>query len=393
MYTIKSPQPTSRRSIIAIVDAYRYNSGYYAWNDLVTFCNHYNLPYPSLYGNLSTGSPTFITNTTAVSAIASQSQPTFFEWVPSTTSLPPYDTTRTGWTPEMALDVQMAWGTAIGSQSGSGVATVGPHIILVHANSASNSDILTAIQGAVACGADVVSMSFGSYQFITSFEQTFRKANVTFVASSGDTIGRPCHPSTSSNVVGIGGTTLLVSGNLSSIQRVSETLWNNSSGGSGYGQMSVSSAYIQPAYQRQNYIGISSKSKNTPDISFVGDPYTGMQICINQVIGSSTQYGGTSMSAPGFAAIISNANQIRFNAGRNALTTLNVLEALYSYSASNNTIGTGKNYIAGSQNNSYVFDLVVTDTIVKYSPLSGMGVSSGNTSNLTERLSSALVQA
>jgi len=353
-----SPQPAvgKKRSIIAIIDCYLYNKNYYAWNDLKLFCTANGIPYPTLYAtapNTSTvGKPTYLTQTTATSIISAATVPTFFEWVQSSTSLPAYDTTTTGWTPEMALDVQAAWGMSVGA--GSGVATSGPHIVLVHAKTPSTTDLTTAIRGAVAFGADVVSMSLGlqSTTWIQSafsgLESVFASAtNTVFLASSGDTTGGSCYPACSPNVVGVGGTSLYVSEN----NRVFETLWNTNTSGGGFGSMSGAGTASQPAYQSSVFPVLSGRTKNTPDISAIADPDTGLNVYVNRTLYT---IGGTSLAAPCMGGLVSIANQQRINEGKLPLNSLKFLTALYELVGSESTNGL---YPIGTNSQNISYDL------------------------------------
>src|SRR5262249_55449928 len=97
----------------------------------------------------------------------------------STTNLPAADP---GWITEIALDVE--WAHAIAP---------GANILLVEANSASYSDLMTAVNTARNySGVVAVSMSWGSGEFIseTGYDSYFttpaNHGGVTFVAASGD---------------------------------------------------------------------------------------------------------------------------------------------------------------------------------------------------------------
>lgn len=123
---------------------------------------------------------------------------------------PPSDTS--GWSDEMAIDVQ--WAHAIAPSA---------KIILVEANSNSNADLYLAVDVAVANGASVVSMSWGGG-----------------VTSSGDGGHGAQYPAASPYVVAVGGTSLTI--NNSTGAWVSETAWNESGGG-------ASRYEAEPTYQ------------------------------------------------------------------------------------------------------------------------------------------------
>ena len=153
--------------------------------------------------------------------------------------------TNIDWAVEIALDVE--WAHAITPQA---------NILLVEANSASLTDLLTAVNYARnayvgTSPVSVVSMSWGAGEFRseTSYDSYFTTpaghAGVTFVAATGDDGSSGTWPSVSSNVLAVGGTTLAIN---SSGSYVSETAWSGSSGG-------VSLYEALPSYQRS--VGIS----------------------------------------------------------------------------------------------------------------------------------------
>ena len=89
------------------------------------------------------------------------------------------------------------------------------NILLVEANSASFSDLLTAVDYARhATGVVAVSMSWGGGEFSgeSAYDSYFTTPSghggVTFVASSGDSGAPVGYPAISPNVLSVGGTTL-----------------------------------------------------------------------------------------------------------------------------------------------------------------------------------------
>jgi subtilase family serine protease len=141
----------------------------------------------------------------------------------TTTSLPANDTT--GWSVEESLDVET-------------VHSVCPKckIVLVEANSPSDSDLGTAENTAVALGATVVSNSFGGEESgaTTQYLSAFNHPGVVIVASTGDdgyydfdyldSDSQPNFPASSPNVVAVGGTSLYLG---ETAARQSETVWND----------------------------------------------------------------------------------------------------------------------------------------------------------------------
>jgi subtilase family serine protease len=204
---------------------------------------------------------------------------------------------NSGWALETALDVE--WAHAIAPNA---------TIILSVAKSASLSDLLGAVDAAVAAGATVISMSWGAQESsgVTAYDSHFLVPGVTFVASSGDsaelTGDQVEWPASSPYVVGVGGTTLYLdaSGNRSVPAGLSssETAWSDSGGG-------LSSVYGPPSYQT-GWQGLGKRC--VPDVSYVADPNTGVGVAYGRYL---YEVGGTSVGAPQWAALIALANSVR----------------------------------------------------------------------------------
>lgn len=229
------------------------------------------------------------------------------------TTLPRTDPSQ-GWEGETALDVE--WAHAIAP---------GANIILVEASSASDNDLFAAVNWArQQAGVSVISMSWGSDDnaSFASYDQGLSSRylvtpsghqGVTFVASSGDT-GVPSFPSTSPNVLAVGGTDLYLTSS-GAISR--ETAWTpTTSGGvtwSGGGGTS------------KEFSG-----RTVPDVAY----NAGVGMAVYDTFGPDhgwVSIGGTSAGAPQWAALIAIANQGRALAG---LGTLNgatqTLAAIYA---------------------------------------------------------------
>jgi subtilase family serine protease len=240
---------------IAIVDAYDDPT---AQSDLTAFSNQYGLP-PC--------------NTSAC-----------FQKVNQTggTSYPRADA---GWALEIALDIEWAHAIAPGAK-----------ILLVEATSNSFANLLAAEDYANS-HADYVSNSWGASEFSgeTSYDSHFA-AGKAFV-SSGDA-GLPAeYPSSSRNVISVGGTTLHFSGNSFS----SETGWSGSGGGCSQYENATSA---QSGFSQYAQVGCGGK-RATPDVSLDADPASGVSVY------DTTRYqgklgwwtvGGTSASSPMWAA-------------------------------------------------------------------------------------------
>jgi subtilase family serine protease len=232
----------------------------------------------------------------------------------------PYISANVGWGVEIALDVQ--WAHAIAPAA---------NILLVEAASAYLSDLLSAVNYA-RNRADVVaiSMSWGGSEF---FFQTFYDSYFTspygasFFASSGDSGAGVSWPSSSINVVSVGGTTLSMSGGTVT----SEKAWTGSGGG-------VSTYEPKPTYQNSL---TSYLRRATPDVSYNADPNTGFAVYDTYGYGGWLVVGGTSAGAPQWAAI--------YALGASASNTNFYADYKQSYSSYFRDITQGSNgYSAGT---------------------------------------------
>jgi subtilase family serine protease len=237
------------------------------------------------------------------------------------------------WEGEETLDVE--WAHAIAP---------GANIILLEANSESFQDLMTAVNTARNIpGVTVVSMSFEESDstlaqsginpstYDSYFTTPSGHTGITFVASSGDSGAPSGFPAESPNVVAVGGTTLTLNGN----SYVSESGWAGSGGG-------ISSTEPQPSYQQGLVIHSGSDivdpggMRSVPDVSFDGDPNSGVAVYDSYDGGSSpwVELGGTSLGAPSWAGLIALADQTRVTAGMSTLDgPTQTLPALYSLPA------------------------------------------------------------
>ena len=104
-------------------------------------------------------------------------------------------------------------------------------------------------------------------------------------------------PSSSPNVIAVGGTSL-VSSTTTYGAGTTETAWSSGGGG-------VSAYFSKPAYQSS----LSGTRRCTPDIASDADPNTGVVFYVN---GNYVVYGGTSVSAPTFAGFLACINAQTF---------------------------------------------------------------------------------
>lgn len=210
------------------------------------------------------------------------------------------------WALETSLDVEWAHAIAPGAK-----------IIVVVAKSTLSTDLLGAVDFAVALGAKQVAMSWCTPEFngVSYYDYHFNKPGVTFTAASGDSGAAVVWPAVSPYVVGVGGTHLVLDsvGNITS-----ETGWSGSGGG-------ISLYQAKPTFQN----GWQTATKRTtPDVSYNGDPATGVAVYITNYYGQTgwLMCGGTSAGAPQWAALfalvnagravsLSSANSLLYAAG------------------------------------------------------------------------------
>jgi len=209
-----------------------------------------------------------------------------------------------GWALEISLDVQ--WAHAIAPQA---------NILLVEASSNSFADLLAAEDYAKA-HADYVSNSWGASEFSgeSSYDSHFSQSGTSFFVAAGDR-GLPAeYPSSSPNVISVGGTTLHFQGGEFS----GETGWSEGGGGcSAY----ETAAAAQAAYAGYGQAGCGGK-RATPDVALDADPSSGVAVYDSTKYYGQTGWfklGGTSASTPMWA-------------GRSAVAGVTV-DAAYLYGA------------------------------------------------------------
>jgi len=241
------------------------------------------------------------------------------------------------WALETSLDVEWAHAIATGAK-----------IMLVVAKSAVSTDLLAAVDYAVSLGAKQVAMSWGTPEFNgqSYYDYHFNKTGVTFLASAGDTAGM-MWPASSAYVVGVGGTHLVLDsyGNITS-----ETAWSSTGGG-------ISAYTAKPTFQN----GWQSATKRTsPDLSYDGDPNTGVAVYITNYYGQTgwLSCGGTSAGPPQWAALFALVNSGRVSSVNGANTAL--------YNAGNSNYAGNYRDITSGSNGKY-------SATVKYDYVTGLG--------------------
>lgn len=262
-YTLPSTPNATTTPIIAIVDAYDDPN---AANDLSKYSSTFGVSQlPTCSGAI------------AVSKVAC------FQKVNQTGSTSRMPSSNAGWALEISLDVQTAHASCQNCK-----------ILLVEANSSSFSDLLKAIDAAVAMGANVVSGSWGGSEFSseTAYDSHFNRPGVAFTFSAGDNGYGTLYPAASPYVTAVGGTSLLLNSDNSYF---SETAWNGTGSG-------CSRYESKPAWQHDTLC--TTRAMN--DISADADPATGVAVYDSvRYYGQSGwfQVGGTSLSAPIIASV------------------------------------------------------------------------------------------
>jgi subtilase family serine protease len=190
---------------------------------------------------------------------------------------------NTGWAGEISLDLDM-------------VSAACPNcgITLIEANDPSDN-LFAAVKKATDLGAKFVSMSWGGPESgsESTYDSTyFKSSGVVYTASTGDDgyAAGVIYPSTSVDIVSVGGTSLNTSTNS---RGFTESVWSGAGSG-------CSSDETKPSWQS----GISACSRRADaDVSAVADPQTG--VAVYQTYGGSgwAVYGGTSASAPLIASV------------------------------------------------------------------------------------------
>jgi subtilase family serine protease len=248
-------------------------------------------------------------------------------------------TNNSGWAAETTLDVEWSHAMAPGAS-----------IAAVVAPNASGTSLLNAINYATGTlKANVVSMSWGMAEFagLSSYDAYFNKLGISFVASSGDSGAGVSWPAVSTNVVGVGGTSLLYNTGTGTI--TSETAWSGSGGGEskyeaipsyqlGWNTTSVTDAVTTNSTKNLT-------SRGVPDVSYVADPYTGVSVYFTDPasnIGGWYIFGGTSAGAPQWAALLARRSALG-NAGASLFNAVTYAAAKNSYSTLFRDVSTGSN--------------------------------------------------
>ncbi|HVN49886.1 MAG TPA: hypothetical protein VMT43_00560 [Acidimicrobiales bacterium] len=191
----------------------------------------------------------------------------------------PLPTSDVGWSEEISLDLDM-------------VSAICPNckILLVEASSTSITDLGTAVNTAVAQGANLVSNSYGGSEFsgeASVANSYYNHPGVAITVSSGDSGYGVEFPAAAATVTAVGGTSLKQTTNTGT-RSATERVWSGAGSGC--------SAYIaKPTWQTD--AGCTRRS--VADVSAVADPNTGVWVYDTYGTGfTQAIFGGTSASAP-----------------------------------------------------------------------------------------------
>jgi PKD domain/Subtilase family len=331
----------------------------------------------------------------------------------SPAALPAQD--ETGWSQEIALDVEMVRAVCRGCK-----------ILLVEANGADDADLATAVNEAVALGATEVSNSYGGPEQGMNSEQqaAYNHPGVVITAAGGDygyddwnylllediPPGMPNAPASLPSVVSVGGTSLHLS---ESGTRTRETVWNDDGFydenelGAGYVTTSGCSTLFVAEPWQQGANGFSATGcgdkRLSVDVSADGDPLSGFDVydnfdycqpateCEEEVKKAIERYagwetfGGTSLGTPMIAslyALAGGANGVKYP----ALTLyghLGQASSLYDVTEGGDGLCDGKSALSCGEPNSelgFVFDCEGTsacDARPGYDGPSGVGTPNG----------------
>jgi hypothetical protein len=217
----------------------------------------------------------------------------------ATSPLPATAPTSDDWTLEESLDLDMA--SAICPEC---------NIVLVEATNDSGTGLYVA-ENTAASLAGYISNSWGGTEAssdTTLDSEYFSHPGDVITASAGDNDYGAIYPSTSPNVVSVGGTHLSTASNS---RGWTESVWND---GGGEGTGSGCSAF-EPQPSWQTALGLSGCSKRIAnDTSADADPDTGLAVYdTSNGNGGWNEVGGTSASSPMLAAMYALAG----NAGSN----------------------------------------------------------------------------
>jgi len=211
-----------------------------------------------------------------------------------------YPKSNSGWALEISLDIEWAHAIAPGAK-----------ILLVEASSNSFTNLMAAETYAKG-HASYVSNSWGGGEssgesaYDSYFTGSYNGAPVSFFVAAGDS-GLPAeYPSSSPNVISVGGTTLNFASDGSFL---SETGWSSGGGGCSAYETATDAQSSFSQYAQVNCNG----KRATPDVALDADPNSGVSVYDSTpYYGQSGWFtvGGTSASTPMWAGASADAGQV-----------------------------------------------------------------------------------
>jgi len=255
------PSSAATKQTIAIVDAYD-DPGIAA--DLNTYSSQFGLP------------------------LCNSSNPCFQKVNQSGSPTGPFPRADSGWSLEIALDVEVAHAICPNCK-----------VLLVEAESSSLASLSAAVRTAAKLGATEISNSYGGSEFSGELNETYaapyNQPGIAVTVSSGDNgYGSFGFPAALSSVITVGGTTLnLAGGNAYG----SESVWSGAGSGC--------SLYVSsPSWQ--SFLTSCSGKRGTADVAADANPSTGAAVYDSvkyQGRAGWMQVGGTSLSSPLIAGV------------------------------------------------------------------------------------------
>lgn len=237
------------------------------------------------------------------------------------------------WSEEAALDIE--WAHSVAPKA---------RIVLVEAADASAAALDRAIDTAASYHPAAVNNSWGMPEFSEEsfFDGHCRLTGSVCTQSTGDA-GYPAgYSSTNPYAIAVGGTHLVLDADGATR---SETAWAATGGGLSYFEP-------RPAYQD----GVQpSTFRATPDVSFVADPRTGVAVYTSAGgDGQWLEVGGTSLSSPIWAGVLTVADQLRTEGGKQPLTVAGPAgdtahAAVYALGTALGDVTAGSNGLCGAE--------------------------------------------
>ncbi len=276
---------------VAIVDAY---NDPYALTDLSYYRSYFNGKSGSVSGTGATSIPP-ICGTSEASGASSCVHFTVYNQKGSTTSLP---RKNASWSEEISLDLDM-------------VSAICPNcnIALVEANTASFSNLATAVNFAKTLAPVAISNSYGGSEFSseTSSNSTYSGTNAMAVTvSAGDSGYGVEFPAASPGVTAVGGTTLnyTISNGTPSWN---QTVWS----GSGSGCSAYEPA---PSWQATGW-DTACSNRTVADTASDANPNTGVAVYDTFRKSGWLVFGGTSVASPTVSSVYALAKSYDASAG------------------------------------------------------------------------------